>query len=164
MKRRIQNLIQLAIMLVVFIMMMPTLKAQTNGTKIRVGTDSTISYWNGSAWINIAPGLSGQSLRFTNGVPSWIWINNPQMPVHDIDGNGYDTVKIGSQIWFKQNLKTTKYSNGNPIPDITDGMTWLNLTSGGRCYYNYNHNNIDIYGLLYNFFAVSNAGNLCPIG
>ncbi len=37
-----------------------------NGT-----TAGQILYWNGSAWINVAPGTSGQVLTFISGVPTW---------------------------------------------------------------------------------------------
>jgi hypothetical protein len=35
--------------------------------------------------------------------------------VTDIDGNGYYSVRIGSQVWLSENLKTTRYRNGNSI-------------------------------------------------
>lgn len=85
-------------------------------------------------------------------------------PVHDIDGNGYDTVHIGTQVWMKQNLKTSKYNNGTTIPNITDNAAWSGLSTGGRAYYNNDSvTNADTYGALYNWYAV-NTGNLCPFG
>jgi len=45
---------------------------QTIGSVIKIGTNGDISYWNGSAWIIVPPGLPEQSLRFVNGIPSWI--------------------------------------------------------------------------------------------
>ena len=84
--------------------------------------------------------------------------------VTDIDGNIYQTVKIGTQVWIVENLKTTKYKNGKTIPLVTDNHTWSNLTSPGYCWYD---NNIitykDNYGALYNWYAV-NTGKLCPSG
>ena len=38
--------------------------------------------------------------------------------VTDYDGNVYHTVAIGSQVWLKENLKTTHYNNGVPIPNV----------------------------------------------
>lgn len=84
-------------------------------------------------------------------------------PVYDIDGNGYDTVHIGTQIWMKQNLKTTHYKNGVAIPNITNNNTWSNLTSGAFCNYNNDITIANTYGLLYNWHTV-NTGNLCPTG
>lgn len=62
------------------------------------------------------------------------WVEGEK--VHDFDGNDYDTVKIGTQVWLKQNLATTHYKDGTAIPEITDGPTWIGLTSGALCAYN----------------------------
>ncbi len=76
--------------------------------------------------------------------------------LYDIDGNGYDTVHIGTQIWMKQNLNVTHYPNGDTIPYITDNTTWANLaiTGDGFSYYNNNANGeANTYGALYNYAA-----------
>lgn len=82
----------------------------------------------------------------------------------DINGNVYDTVVIGTQVWMKENLKTTKYNDGTPIPLVTDNAAWGALTSPGYCWYN-NDEFIykNTYGALYNWHAV-NTGKLCPSG
>jgi uncharacterized protein (TIGR02145 family) len=84
--------------------------------------------------------------------------------VADIDGNVYKTVVIGSQVWFGENLKTTKYGNGEPIPEVTGETEWFNLTSGAHCRYNNNSANTPVYGLLYNWHAVKDSRNVCPDG
>jgi uncharacterized protein (TIGR02145 family) len=88
---------------------------------------------------------------------------SPDGIVSDIDGNNYNVVKIGKQYWFKENLKTTKYNNGVLIPKVTDGFQWTDLTSGAYSYYDDSKENQNIYGNLYNWYAV-NTGNLCPMG
>ncbi len=84
--------------------------------------------------------------------------------VADIDGNIYRTVVIGSQVWFGENLKSTKYDNGEPIQEVTGETQWLNLTSGAYCEYDNNPANTPVYGLLYNWHAVKDSRNVCPTG
>ena len=84
--------------------------------------------------------------------------------VYDIDSNAYDTVQIGTQIWMKQNLKTTKYRNGNLIPNVTDSITWAALTTGAYANYNNDTAFVTTYGRLYNYASVADSRNLCPIG
>jgi len=66
--------------------------------------------------------------------------------VTDIDGNVYETVQIGEQLWMAENLKVTHYSNGS-------GVAYLN--------YEDNPNNSETYGHLYNWNII-NSGQICP--
>jgi uncharacterized protein (TIGR02145 family) len=85
--------------------------------------------------------------------------------VTDYDGNVYDTVVIGPQVWLKENLKVTHYSDGADIPNVADNTSWAALTTGARCYYaNDSSANDSVYGALYNWYAVNNSGNICPEG
>ena len=70
------------------------------------------------------------------------------------DGNTYNTVKIGTQCWMKENLKTTTYNNGTLIPNITDGSLWETLTSGAYVWPVNDINLKELYGALYNWFAI----------
>jgi uncharacterized protein (TIGR02145 family) len=81
----------------------------------------------------------------------------------DIEGNTYKTIKIGTQTWMAENLKTTKYNDGTSIPQVTDNSAWNRLTSGAYCWYNNDINNKATYGALYNWHAV-NTAKLCPEG
>jgi uncharacterized protein (TIGR02145 family) len=83
--------------------------------------------------------------------------------ITDFDGNVYQTVKIGAQVWMKENLRTTKYRYGFAIPNVTNLTDWASATSGAYCWYDNNISNKNIYGALYNWHAAS-TGNLCPIG
>jgi len=78
----------------------------------------------------------------------------PGNGVTDIDGNFYNSVIIGTQEWMKENLNVSKYTDGIPIPQVTDPTAWANLTTGAWCYYNNNQANGAIYGKLYNWYAV----------
>ena len=84
--------------------------------------------------------------------------------VIDIDGNIYQTVNFGNQVWMKENLKTTTYSDSTPIPNVTDEAEWTTLTSGAYVWYeNDEKSNKNIYGALYNWYTVE-TNKLCPIG
>jgi uncharacterized protein (TIGR02145 family) len=83
--------------------------------------------------------------------------------VKDIDGNIYHTVKIGKQTWMVENLKTTKFQNGNSIPKENNTVSWNNLTSSAYCDY---ENSVDskTYGRLYNWYAVKDSRKIEPKG
>jgi len=82
-------------------------------------------------------------------------------PVHDSEGNVYQTIKIGDQIWMAENLKSTKYCNGDLIPNVT-GNNWFSLTSDAWSYYNNQAENNAMYGKLYNWYAATDKRNICP--
>jgi uncharacterized protein (TIGR02145 family) len=105
--------------------------------------------------------------------------------VSDIDGNAYQTIKIGDQWWMAENLKVLRYRNGDTILFIESDTEWRNTQSGGYTIYPPNgytiiwpepdpnskvrgiDSNTDMvshYGLLYNWYAVDETRGLCPEG
>ncbi len=83
----------------------------------------------------------------------------------DIDGNVYHSVKIGSQVWMVENLKTTKYRNGDLVINVPDQPAWELLSSGAYCLpANDAANYKATYGLLYNWFAAVDSRNIAPQG
>lgn len=129
-------------------------------------------YWSSTIKVT---GTGNQSMNLNLG-GSWASISEQprayglsvrcikENTVTDIDGNQYGTVKIGSQIWMKENLKTTKLNDGTTITNVTDNAAWGALTTPGRCWYdNDEASNGDIYGILYNWYTVETA-KLCPAG
>ncbi|MBL0310221.1 MAG: T9SS type A sorting domain-containing protein [Bacteroidetes bacterium] len=84
--------------------------------------------------------------------------------VTDIDGNVYQTVRIGTQTWLKENLKATHYRNGDAIPEVQDSVLWVAQKTGAWC----NNENLpangDIYGRLYNWYVVNDPRNIAPQG
>lgn len=107
------------------------------------------------------------SFTTTNGTePTNNWLN-PDLnygSVTDQDGNTYATIVIGTQEWMAENLRTTTYANGDPIPNVTDGTQWSNLTTGAWVHYN-NDSQYEIpYGKLYNWYTVADSRNVCPSG
>jgi uncharacterized protein (TIGR02145 family) len=89
---------------------------------------------------------------------------DPSGPVSDIDGNVYQTITIGTQVWMAENLKVTHYRNGDPIPNVTDNAAWQALSTEAYCEYNNDINNVATYGRLYNWYAVGDSRNIAPAG
>ncbi len=86
--------------------------------------------------------------------------------VTDYDGNSYDAIRIGKQVWMKSNLRTTHFSDGKPISTPESEVTWSNTKA-----YVYDPSASEIpgydpkvYGLYYNWPAVYNAHKICPEG
>jgi len=84
------------------------------------------------------------------------------LPV-DGDGNEYDTVVIGTQVWLSEDLKTTKYNNGVSIPLIIDNNQWASMSSAAFCWYGNLPGYKEYYGALYNWWAAK-VSFLCPVG
>lgn len=83
--------------------------------------------------------------------------------IADVEGNLYNTVVIGTQVWMAENLRTTKYNTSVAIPNVTVNANWISLTTGAYCWYNNDITFKPSFGALYNWFAVK-AGQLCPTG
>lgn len=95
-----------------------------------------------------------------------VLISSAQSPgkVRDIEGNEYQTVMIGNQEWMAENLRTTKFNDGSPIPLATSDHEWRNLISPAYCWYNNEESAYkNTYGALYNWYAV-HTDKLCPQG
>lgn len=139
-----------------------------------VPAGSTITSGQGTTGILVDFGTTGGniSVRSENSCGSSIYtdLNITTAPlsncgnVTDIDGNVYNTVTIGDQCWLTENLKTTKYNDGTPIPKVSDFDTWSNLVTPAYCWYNNDSSSFkDSYGALYNWYTVA-TGKLCPAG
>jgi len=86
--------------------------------------------------------------------------------VTDIDGNVYNKVLIGNQVWLAENLKTTKYNNGDLIGTTSTATLDLSTQRSPKYQWSYegNESNVDKYGRLYTWFAATDSRNLCPSG
>jgi uncharacterized protein (TIGR02145 family) len=86
--------------------------------------------------------------------------------LQDADGNVYDTITIGTQVWMKENLKTTRYSNGEIIGTTTPETKDISTESTPKYQWVYdgNESNAATYGRLYSWYAVTDNRNICPMG
>ena len=81
--------------------------------------------------------------------------------VADMDGNSYSTVLIGGQWWMAENLRSATYGNGDLIPNGTEAE-WTNFTQGAWIHYESNSQYENVFGKLYNVYAVTDPRNVCP--
>ncbi|MFZ4521387.1 MAG: fibrobacter succinogenes major paralogous domain-containing protein [Bacteroidales bacterium] len=88
------------------------------------------------------------------------------LTVTDIDGNIYRTVTIGRQVWMRENLKVTRYCNGDTIATIKpDTIDLTNIQSPSYQWaYMGDERNVAVNGRLYTWFVVDDRRQLCPKG
>lgn len=86
--------------------------------------------------------------------------------IEDADGNIYSSVSIGSQVWLTENLKTTKYRNGDLIGTTTPAVLDIYEEVAPKYQWAYagNEDTVAIYGRLYTWFAATDIRNVCPVG
>ena len=118
-----------------------------------------------------------QSIK-AEDVDSIIFYSPTNLTLIDYDGNVYKTVQIGTQLWMAENLKTTHYSDGLPVPAISDSADWDALTINDKAYTWYNNDSTtyaETYGALYTWAAAmrgapgsstspSGVKGICPEG
>jgi len=106
-----------------------------------------------------------------NGTPGSflvLWIEGTKKvgEVSDVDGNIYKTLKIGDQWWMTENLKVTKYSNGDLIGTTTPAN--LNITAEATPKYQWaykgNEGYTAAFGRLYTWYTVTDSRGICPAG
>jgi uncharacterized protein (TIGR02145 family) len=86
--------------------------------------------------------------------------------VADIDGNEYKTITIGSQTWMAENLRTTRYRNGDLIGTTTSATLDISLETKPKYEWAYNadETNVVTYGRLYTWYTITDSRNICPDG
>jgi len=129
-------------------------KYSSVGADITGLTPGTLYHFRVNA-LNSLDTIYGNDLKFTTYALTG--------PVTDIDGNVYQTVRIGNQVWMAENLKVTRFNDGSAIPLVVEDNLWGKTTIPRYCFYNNDITYKNIYGSLYNWYAV-NTNKLCPIG
>ena len=98
----------------------------------------------------------------------------------EYQGCDYETVQIGEQCWFAENLRAENYRNGDEIPVGLSDEEWSSTTSGAMAVYGEGSSlcnshapdgdacdsgwSLAEYGRLYNWYAVNDSRGLCPSG
>lgn len=89
-------------------------------------------------------------------------VTNPGAAVI-FNGHTYSTIVLGNgQEWMAQNLRTTSYANGDPIPNLSNSASWQNPEQKGAWVSSQGPDSI--YGKLYNWYTLIDSRNVCPTG
>jgi len=127
-------------------------------------TSNIVGLWPNKTYYIRAYAVNEVGLAYSNTIS--FTTPDPCGGVSSVSYNGYSypTVGIGTQCWFKENLRTDKFKNGDSIPNVT---TQWNISGGvgpAWCAYNNDMNNETNYGKLYSSYAVLDSRGLCPDG
>jgi len=124
------------------------------GGRAENGLFGNLKYTANNASLNNGPGaiyvlynsatISTSYPGYTGGSPVRLVKDNSINPgtIADYDGNTYDCITIGSQVWLLQNWKCSKLNNGTLIPTVTLSSSWAGLSTPGKCAYNNDENNV----------------------
>jgi uncharacterized protein (TIGR02145 family) len=133
-------------------------------TSIITGLNSETQYYVRAYATNSQGTAYGDQVGFTTPTTTGT--------VTDIDGNIYQTIKMGNQWWMAENLRVSRYRNEDDIPTGLSDTDWQNTTSGAYAIYahgdvdgiNSDEEMVNAYGKLYNWYAVVDNRSLCPTG
>ena len=92
------------------------------------------------------------------------WLNGLCGDLMNYHGYDYATVQIGEQCWFAENLLTEFYDNGDGILGDLSDEDWTATSDGAQAIFDDSISNLNVYGRLYNFYAVLDERSLCPAG
>ena len=107
---------------------------------------------------------TGKDFEVWNGI-IWASLTKEEGAIKDINGNIYNTVAIGNQVWMQENLRVNRYRDGSLIDAIgSNGYLWRQYKSGAYCWYDNDRDYELLYGKLYNCYAVIDSRGLCPSG
>ncbi len=128
------------------------------------GLTASTTYYVRAYATNSAGTAYGNEVSFTTTAGGGGIVTNPGAGV-TFSGYTYSSIVLGNgQEWMAENLRTTSYANGDPIPNVTNDIQWSNLTTGAWSHYDNNSQYDNPYGKLYNWYTVDDPRNVCPTG
>ena len=86
--------------------------------------------------------------------------------ITDYDNNLYETVRLGNQVWMAENLRTTSFRNGDPIPSTSPATADITAEDAPEYQWPYDgiESNAAVYGRLYTAYTLIDDRGLCPTG
>jgi uncharacterized protein (TIGR02145 family) len=135
-------------------------KRKTNSELIQVNYSRSSKPKLTAIWVVLVPLILAICLSSCSEEENMVVSNDAV----DADGNVYQTVVIGSQEWMTENLRSSHFANGEPIPHVPSIQDWVVLNTAAFCWYNNDSLSEVPHGKLYNWFAVNDSRNVCPTG
>lgn len=84
--------------------------------------------------------------------------------VEDVDGNEYHTTRIGKQTWMVENLRVSRFKNGDSIEELKSSKDWKKVNQAGYSFYNNDVDFVKDYGFLYNYNCLQDKRGIAPEG
>ena len=137
---------------------------EQNPTQLKSATTNVLMQYDAGERLKYTLYSNGNSTVQTDVPTQSKTIASTFYEAKDADGNSYATVQIGTQIWMAENLKTTKYRNGDPISKVVGDAIWRNTRTGLYCNYKDDEGYGKKYGKLYNWSAVTDSRRITPKG
>lgn len=136
----------------------------TSGDLIVEPIYQSIKEWNG---LHICKSLNNSVFVNEKGQIVQPEVSKKGAAMVDQSGNNYQTVIINGKQWMAENLRTTKFVSGDPIPHAKTAAEWMDAAKNGKpawCYYNNDKANEAAYGILYNWYAIVDERGIVPDG
>jgi uncharacterized protein (TIGR02145 family) len=128
------------------------------------GLTSSTTYYIRAYATNSSGTAYGNEVSFTTTAGGVGIVTTPGAGVA-FDGYTYSSIVfVNGQELMAENLRTTSYANGDPIPNLTNDTQWGSLNIGSWAHYNNDSQYENPYGKLYNWYAVNDSRNICPSG
>jgi len=149
-------------------------------------TTATFWYYNGTEWLEIGNDMDkdstnelqemtvsveGDTVYLSGGNYIIVPGSSDANYIKDYDGNVYNEVVVGDQVWLLENMHTTHYRDGTPIPKVEDASVWDDYYTSpfdGFCWFDNDSTTYQKFGALYNFGVVDSTvngnKNICPVG
>lgn len=129
------------------------------------GLNASTTYYMRAYAINSAGTAYGNQVSFsTTSIGSGNIVSNPG-PGIMFSGYNYPTIVLGNgQEWMSENLRTSTYANGDTILNVTIDTQFAAITTGSWCWYDNDPQYENIFGKLYNGYAMIDSRNVCPVG
>ena len=141
-----------------------------------VGADTTFQYVCGLGCTDPLAENYDESVDTDDGSCVYPWACGDPL---EYQGYDYETVQIGEQCWFAENLRSLNYLNGDAIPHSLPRLTFSSANYGAACIYGDTSPcenglaccggqtcnpaiNEELYGYLYNGHAITDIRGLCP--